>query len=207
MFARAGDAVVGAMRQHRRMTAFSVGASPQRAVGDHRRCGSPTGNTSRALHHAVAAARCIPALFGRIDGRRQFRSRAPHETTPCRVRGIPASSPSLEVEPGVYALDSVFAAYPRRPGELRRATASSPGRSAPVFEVRPGEAIYLGIWQMDLEEVTAVTRPWRSSRSRRRGGDARCRRCKRSDDARRTRTQAVACEPHQLGALSQRQIC
>lgn len=129
-----------------------------------------------------------------------------HSRNSVRIRGIPGEFALAEVEPGIYALDSVFAL--ERAGEVNySANGVITGPERPSFEVRPGEAVYLGIWQMDLEDVTAVTRPWRLDQSDLRAvlrqadplvGDVR---------VRETQTRAVVCEPRRLNANSQRQIC
>lgn len=123
-----------------------------------------------------------------------------------RVRGIPGEFALVEIEPGAYALDSVFAVISEnRVNYFANGVVTGPER--PSFEVRPGEAIYLGIWQMDIEEVTAVARPWRLD-------EADLRRVVRETDVlngqvriRQTQPRAVPCSPHRLNSRSRREVC
>jgi hypothetical protein len=143
--------------------------------------------------------------FAAHEGRTSFEART-NENNTVRVNGIPGEFEMLQVEPGVYALDSVFA-------EIRAdrvdyvADGVITGPERPSFEVRPGEAIYLGIWQADIEDVRAVTRPWRQD-------EADLRAVLRNSDEvvghvriRETRPRNVACAPHQLNNRSRRQVC
>ena len=108
--------------------------------------------------------------------------------------------------PGVYGLDSVYALIPA--GHVNYfAPGIIVGPDRPTFEVRAGEAIYLGIWQMSLNETTAVTQLWRLDP---RDGDAATRRANQTIGAvvlRETGSRAVQCSPHRLNTISQRQIC
>jgi hypothetical protein len=81
------------------------------------------------------------------------------------------------------------------------------GPERPSFEVRAGEAVYLGIWEAQLEDTNAVVRPWRLDQA-----DANA--VMREADAaigpvqsRQVSTRAVACTPTRLNPRSQRQIC
>jgi len=129
-----------------------------------------------------------------------------HLRNSVRVRGIPGEFAMSELPPGIYALDSVFAII-RDERVNYSANGLIAGPERPTFEVRPGEAIYLGIWQMDLEEVTAVTRPWRLEERDARAvmaeadvivGDVRLR---------ATHTRAVPCAPRRVNMNSIREIC
>lgn len=124
-----------------------------------------------------------------------------------RIGGIPGEFYIVELEPGVYALDSVFAVIrDRRVNYIAQGVVVGPER--PSFQVRPGEAVYLGIWEMDLDETIAVTRLWRMEQDDLRallseadpvvGGGV---------TFRHTQTRDVACTPHLLGSMSQRQAC
>lgn len=144
--------------------------------------------------------------FMEVNGRTTFEAQT-NEGDTVRVRGIPGEFEMLEVEPGVYALDSVFGIIrDDRVNYVADGVITGPAR--PSFEVRPGEAIYLGIWQADIEDVTAVARPWRLAES-----DLRAV-LNRADDEvrgqvriRETRTRSVACAPRQLNSRSRRQVC
>jgi hypothetical protein len=144
--------------------------------------------------------------FTDYDGRTTFEAQT-NEGDTVRVRGIPGEFEMLEVEPGVYALDSVFGIIrDDRVNYVAEGVITGPER--PSFEVRPGEAVYLGIWQADIEDITAVARPWRLAES-----DLRAV-LNRADDEvrgqvriRETRTRSVACAPRQLNSRSRRQVC
>jgi hypothetical protein len=123
-----------------------------------------------------------------------------------RVRGIPGEFEIERVEPGVYALDSVFAVIrDRNVDYVAQGVVTGPER--PSFEVRAGEAVYLGIWEMNIVDSTAVTRLWRLS-----GSDARA--VERGAEAvageirvRETQSRAVPCSPHRASNLTTRQVC
>ena len=129
-----------------------------------------------------------------------------HARGSVRVRGIPGEFVMAEVEPGVYALDSVFAVV-RGDRINYSANGVIVGPERPAFDVRPGEAIYLGIWEMDLEEVRPVARPWRLDQA-----DVQAALRRRSPiigipSLRETYTRTAPCEPRQLHLRSRRQVC
>lgn len=143
--------------------------------------------------------------FARYDDDTVFESRT-HADDSIRIRGIPGEFAVAEVEPGVYALDSIFALI-RDERVNYSANGVIIGPERPSFEVRAGEAIYLGIWQADLEDVTAVVRPWRLDQ---READAVMREADAAIgpiQAREVRTRTVVCAPHRLNTRSQREIC
>lgn len=123
-----------------------------------------------------------------------------------RVPGLPGEFTLREVEPGRYALDSVFAVIrDQRVNYIANGVVNGPER--PAFEVRAGEAVYLGIWQADLEDARAVVRPWRLSED-----DLQI--VLRAQEhllgrvaLRATQTVSAPCAPRRLNNLSQRQVC
>ncbi|MBS0384060.1 MAG: hypothetical protein JSS00_01770 [Proteobacteria bacterium] len=123
-----------------------------------------------------------------------------------RIEGIPGEFEYARLSPGVYALDSVFALIPA--GHVNYfAPGIIVGPDRPTFEIRAGEAIYLGIWQLNLNETTAVTQLWRLDP---RDADAATRRANQTIGPvvlRETGSRAVACSPHRINSISQRQIC
>jgi hypothetical protein len=144
--------------------------------------------------------------FTEVNGRTTFEART-NEGDTLRVRGIPGEFEMLEIEPGVYALDSVFGLIrDDRVNYVAEGVITETER--PSFEVRPGEAVYLGIWQADIEDVRAVARPWRLEES-----DLRAVLNSADDEVRghvrirETRPRNVACAPRQLNARSRRQVC
>lgn len=123
-----------------------------------------------------------------------------------RIPGTPGEFEYRRITPGVYALDSVYALIPA--GHVNYfAPGIIIGPDRPVFEVRPGEAIYLGIWQLTLNDTTAVTQLWRLDP---RDGQAVAHTANQTIGAivvRDTGSRAVQCTPHRLNTISQRQIC
>ncbi|MGQ0534097.1 MAG: hypothetical protein ACT4OF_15610 [Caulobacteraceae bacterium] len=123
-----------------------------------------------------------------------------------QIPGIPGEFVMSEIEPGEYALDSVFALI--RDGRVNYvANGVVQGPERPAFEVRPGEAIYIGIWQTNIEDVVAVTRPWRLDQS---DLDAVLRATDPVIGPVRmveTHTRSVPCAPYRINNTSQRQVC
>jgi len=123
-----------------------------------------------------------------------------------QVPGIPGEFVFAEVAPGTYALDSVFALI--EDGRVNyTANGLIRGPERPSFEVRPGEAIYLGIWQVNLVDAAAVVRPWRLEQS---DLDAVLREADPVIGPVRmveTQTRAVPCVPYRLNTVSTRQVC
>lgn len=129
-----------------------------------------------------------------------------HSRNSVRVRGMPGEFFIAEVEPGTYALDSIFALI-RDQRVNYSANGVIQGPERPAFDVAAGEAVYLGIWQADLDDVTAVVRPWRLER---RDAEAVSREAGTIVGAvrmRQTQTRLAPCQPRQLNTRSQRQIC
>ncbi len=143
--------------------------------------------------------------FTRLDGDTAFEVRT-HTGNSVRVRGIPGEFVMAEIDPGVYALDSVFAVI-RDARVNYAANGVIVGPERPTFEVRPGEAVYLGIWQMDLEDVTAVTRPWRLDEADARAALSQSQAVAGAARVRQTYTRSVPCTPHRVNPRSQRQVC
>lgn len=143
--------------------------------------------------------------FMRYGARRIFEARS-ESGDGVQIAGIPGEFILSEIEPGTYALDSVFAIVrDRRVNYSANGVIRGPER--PSFEVGPGEAIYLGIWQTNLDEVVAVTRPWRLDQ---RDLDAVLRETESVVGPVRLvepQTRSVACAPYRLADNSQRQVC
>jgi hypothetical protein len=97
--------------------------------------------------------------FAEFDGDRTIDVET-NEGDTVRVRGIPGEFLMARVDPGVYALDGVFAVIQEH-GVNYVADGVIAGPERPSFEVRAGEAVYLGIWEVDIEDNKAVARPWR----------------------------------------------
>jgi hypothetical protein len=123
------------------------------------------------------------------------------------VRGIPGEFLILRVRPGAYALDSVYGTV-RESGVTYVASGVVAGPTRPSFEVREGETIYLGIWQVALRDGLAVARPWRLLPSDLSAAlsQARNRRLNNAE-LRETVEREVACTPHRINWRTRRQIC
>src|SRR5690242_4764876 len=123
-----------------------------------------------------------------------------------RIDGVPGEFEYSRLAPGAYALDGVYALIPA--GHVNYyASGIIVGPDRPTFELRAGEAIYLGIWQVSLNDTTAVTQLWRLDP---RDADAVTRRANQTIGAvtlRETGSRAVQCAPHRLSSITQRQVC
>jgi hypothetical protein len=123
-----------------------------------------------------------------------------------RIDGIPGEFTIIEVDPGAYALDSVFGRI--RDGRVDYiAQGLVRGPERPTFEVRAGEAVYLGIWQVRLDNAQAVTDLWRLNGDDLRAVIRATRATRGEVDLRETQMRAVACAPRRLSAYSAREIC
>lgn len=141
-----------------------------------------------------------PFLVGR------YFEAATNERDSRRVEGIPGEFTMTDIEPGTYALDSVYALVPDgRVTYAANGVVRGPGR--PSFTVHRGEAVYLGIWEVNIEESAGVIRPWRLD-------EADMRAVLRATDPvngevqmRPTEIVSVPCNPYRLGNVSQRMVC
>jgi hypothetical protein len=123
-----------------------------------------------------------------------------------RVRGVPGEFFMIELPPGTYALDSVFAEVrENRVSYVANGVVQGPAR--PAFDVRAGEAVYLGIWETNLDEVVAVARLWRLDQGDLRAVLRRGRNVVGEVSVRQTQMRAVPCAPRRLSSNSQRQVC
>jgi hypothetical protein len=143
--------------------------------------------------------------FMRYGGGRIFEARS-ESGEGVQVPGIPGEFIMSEIEPGTYALDSTFAII--RDGRVNySANGVLHGPERPTFDVRPGEAIYLGIWQANLVNVVAVSEPWRLERS---DLEAVIREVDPVVGGVRMvepTTRAIPCAPYRIRSNSQRQVC
>lgn len=143
--------------------------------------------------------------FAPLNNRTAFEARTnAHDSV--RVHGIPGEFAMGELAPGVYALDSIFAEIiDRRVAYVAQGVVVGPDR--PTFEVRPGEAVYLGIWQMHLTELNAVTRLWRIDEADKDAVVREAHQTRGEVTVREPHTTQVACTPVRLNAVSTRQVC
>jgi len=143
--------------------------------------------------------------FMEFDGPNAFEVVTNDDDT-LRVSGLPGEFAFERVEPGVYALDSVFAVIrENQVNYVSNGVLAAPDR--PSFSVAAGEAVYLGIWQMDLEGADAVARPWRLDPADLRAISRGSNDVSGPIELRETETRAVACEPRRLNNRTQREIC
>ena len=143
--------------------------------------------------------------FADLGGDRAF---SPETNTrgSIRVRGVPGEFFYYEVEPGTYALDGAYGII--RDNRVNYAADGIiEGPERPSFTVRPGEAVYLGIWEANIEEMRTVTRPYRIDENDLRlvlreadlvVGDVR---------PRETEIRSVACAPRRISSVTQRRVC
>jgi hypothetical protein len=143
--------------------------------------------------------------FMRYGARHIFEARS-ESGDGVQVRGIPGEFILSEIEPGAYALDSTFAAV--RDGRVTyTANGLVIGPERPTFEVRPGEAVYLGIWEANLEDTFATARPWRLEQS---DLDAVLRETDPVIGPVRMfepQERSIPCHPFRLNTVSTRQVC
>jgi hypothetical protein len=180
---------------------FRVGASPRALVI----VGVAEAYNSTDADYSLLWRRVGPdGRFEEIGGHTAIEAETNARGT-VRVRGIPGEFKIAELEPGVYALDSAFAVIHDRVNYIANGVIEGPSR--PSFEVRAGEAVYLGIWQMDVSDASAVTRPWRLEASDAQAvlheanpanGDVRVRETSPLD---------VPCAPHRRSNITQREVC
>ncbi len=143
--------------------------------------------------------------FMAFDGPNAFEVET-NDADTVRVTGLPGEFAFQRVAPGVYALDSVFALIREdRVNYVAEGVVTGPER--PSFEIAAGEALYLGIWQMDLEGANAVTRPWRLEQTDMQMVLRRADAVAGSATLRATEPRAVPCEPRRMNNLTQREIC
>lgn len=143
--------------------------------------------------------------FAELDGATTFEAKTNQGET-LRINGIPGEFALLEVEPGAYALDSVFGFIPAgRVNYVAEGLVEGPER--PAFEVRAGEAVYLGIWQVSLEYSRAVTRPWRVQESDLRAVLGQTDEIRGQVRIRETHPRSIPCNPQRLNSRSRRQVC
>jgi hypothetical protein len=143
--------------------------------------------------------------FAPLGDGRSFRAET-NEGGTIRIRGIPGEFVLTEVEPGTYALDSVFGVIrEQRVNYIAQGLIRGPER--PAFDVRPGEAVYLGIWQVDIVDAGAVARPWRLNENDLNAVMREQESIAGAVSLRETHTIAVPCAPRRVNNRSQRQVC
>jgi|CXWL01.1.fsa_nt_gi hypothetical protein len=143
--------------------------------------------------------------FGEFDEDTSFEARTNAGST-LRVREAPGEFTLVEMPPGTYALDSVFAEVnERRISYFANGLIEGPQR--PAFELRAGEAVYLGVWQAQLVESEASVAMWRLDQADLRAVLAAADPVRGQVRVRETFTVSASCTPRRLNSLTQRQIC
>ena len=121
-------------------------------------------------------------------------------------RGVPGEFEHFPLEPGGYALDSVFALlHAQRVNYFAQGVVTGPER--PSFEVQAGDSLYLGIWELNLDEAAATARLWRLEADDARALINASNGPHTALTLRQTETISVPCTPHRIGDISQRQVC
>lgn len=143
--------------------------------------------------------------FTPLSGRTSFEAHT-NDGGSLRLRGVPGEFEHFQVEPGVYALDSVFAIlHDQRVNYFAQGVVTGPDR--PSFDVQAGDELYLGIWELSLDEASAAARLWRlepdDARAVIQAGNA----ARAALTVRRVDSLSVPCAPHRINDLTQRQIC
>lgn len=128
-----------------------------------------------------------------------------HSGSTVRAPGLPGEFEVARVDPGVYALDGVFATL-NEGGVTYTAQGSIIGPERPAFEARAGEVIFLGIWQASIDGHLAVVRPWRLSQDDLRAV-ARAAEIEGVIHLRATRVESVPCAPRRIHPARARQVC
>lgn len=143
--------------------------------------------------------------FMRYGRRRIFEARSESGDN-TQVPGIPGEFVFAEVAPGTYALDSVFALI--EDGRVNySANGLVRGPERPSFEVRRGEAVYLGIWQTNLVDAAAIVRPWRLEQSDLDAVVSATDPIVGPVRLMETQMRAVPCAPYRLNTVSTRLVC
>lgn len=123
-----------------------------------------------------------------------------------RVNGLPGEFVLAKIEPGTYALDSVYATIPEgrvvyvANGLVREA-------ERPGFTVRPGEAVYLGIWEVNIDGGSAVARLWRLEEADMRAVLREAEPVAGEVHVRAMDVVSAPCAPYRISNVSQRQVC
>jgi hypothetical protein len=153
-------------------------------------------------------------LWRRLDEDGRFRpflvnryfEAATNERDSVRVEGVPGEFTMTDIEPGTYALDSVYAMVPSG-RVIYVANGLIEGPERPAFTVAAGEAVYLGIWEVNVEESAAVVRPWRLEAADLRAVLDAADPVRGDVHLRETEIVSVPCVQHRLSDTSQRQVC
>jgi hypothetical protein len=143
--------------------------------------------------------------FAPLNGHTSFEART-NDGASLRVRGVPGEFEHFQLEPGEYALDSVFAIlHDERVNYFAQGVITGPER--PSFEVQAGDALFLGIWEVNLVEADATARLWRLESDDARALIHASNNAHTALTLRATEIRSVACAPHRTSNLSQRQVC
>jgi hypothetical protein len=144
-------------------------------------------------------------LFAPLGHGNDFETRT-DEGGSIRIEGTPGEFEYARMNPGTYGLDSVFALIPS--GNVNYvAPGIIVGPDRPSFEIRAGEAIYLGIWQVNLNETTAVTQLWRLDPRDAEAVTHLANQTVGNVVLRETGSRSVGCSPHRLSSITARQVC
>jgi hypothetical protein len=182
---------------------FQVGANPQAFVY----IGVAEAQANTAPSYIMLWRRIDPTTgqFLPVAGDTTFEVHT-NDGSSLRVPGTPGEFEWRKLQPGLYGLDSVFAVIPDgHVNYVAQGVIAGPER--PTFQIAPGDAVYLGIWQMDLSATNAVTQLWRLDANDMRTVTHAANRTNGDVRLLETGVRAVPCAPHRLTSISERQVC
>lgn len=188
---------------HERDNRFVVGSDPKAFV----MIGVAEASDSTAAGYTMMWRRVDPDT-GRFEGIGLNNTFEPHtnSNSSIRLHGIPGEFETVQLQPGVYALDNVYALI-RDHLVSYYANGSVVGPDRPSFEVKAGQAIYLGLWEMRVDASTASARLWRMDGDDMRAAAREAHETLGEIQLYETRTISVPCTPHRLNPMSERQVC
>jgi hypothetical protein len=148
----------------------------------------------------------VTGEFAAINGHTAFEAHT-NDNNSTRVRGIPGEFEAKQLEPGVYALDSVFAIlHDERVNYFAQGLVTGPQR--PSFQLEAGQAVYLGIWELTIHEEYADGHLWRLDGADMNAAETAANAVNGEIIVTPTELRSVPCDaPHRLSNLSQRQVC
>jgi len=203
LYALVGMLALAACVTDQKDTRFQLGAEPEAFVMFG--VAESASNTPPEYFMLWRKVDPVTGAFAPLNGHTAIEVHT-NDNNSVRVHGIPGEFEYARLEPGVYALDSVYAVlHDRRVNYFAQGVVTGPQR--PSFQVDAGEAVYLGIWELNLREESTEGRLWRLDPADM-SAAARAANAVNGDlTLRQTETRSVTCTPHRINDISQRQTC